>query len=253
VDIFLWKHAKDIRRCTDSDAKPRPLHSVPQLLEHVLATYPDTPQTLEFFLPRELISEEVDQWAMTQGVLLQTKFGIEYQVVVRALDRLTPCLYNQFRERWQQRWKQLHQVAQQPGAPYILICDRDEYAPQTLYRTLLLSPDTTCLGLTFIPIEPYSKEDIFCAMLQAGIPVALWSRSHADTAHHTPDVRTKIAALVAHNAPGDLPRVVHRERQQANDHSDTAHLGNHLTLLWDDPNRVPPHWLLTTPWAEGRT
>jgi hypothetical protein len=106
VDVFFWKREMDIEYWpTDADDKPRSLENVPQLLEYLLARHTDAPQVIEFFLPRELISGDVNQWDMTQSVLLQTKFGIEYQIVVRSLDRLA-LLGNQFRDHWKMRWHQ---------------------------------------------------------------------------------------------------------------------------------------------------
>jgi vWA-MoxR associated protein C-terminal domain len=36
-----------------------------------------------------------------------------------------------------------------------------------------------------------------------------------------------------------------KEQRLAADHE--MHLGNHLVLIWDDPNRVPPSYLLESP------
>jgi hypothetical protein len=56
--------------------------------------------------------------------------------------------------------------------------------------------------------------------------------------------------MVANTALLKLPSVIQQERQQADDQNDATHPGNHWTLLWDDPTRLPPTWLLTPPQSE---
>jgi hypothetical protein len=74
-------------------------------------------------------------------------------------------------------------------------------------------------------------------VLGAGIPAALWPRSGSQNVPDATEVEEKIAALIAAENLKDLPRIVRRERLDAREAPD---LGNYLTLLWDDPDKVPP-------------
>jgi hypothetical protein len=72
--------------------------------------------------------------------------------------------------------------------------------------------------------------------LRAGVPVVLWDRR----APLTSETRTLIEELFRGD-PGELPERVRRLRVEAvisasGDRSE--HLGRHLALLWDDPNRL---------------
>src|SRR5262249_3106600 len=72
--------------------------------------------SIEFFLPRELISCEVDQWVKPHPLYKQVKIGTEHKVVVRSLDRArNPTLHT----HWWEKWQELQAKGMIPGHPYV--------------------------------------------------------------------------------------------------------------------------------------
>jgi hypothetical protein len=82
------------------------------------------------------------------------------------------------------------------------------------------------------------------AALNAGIPVMLWPRTQcAEQSHEgcAGDLRLRrLTAAIAHVHPDDVPATVMKLRKQARTRGAGAdHCGRELTLVWDDPARLP--------------
>jgi len=239
VYISFWKHRNDTRYL-HTDETPRPIKSIPPLLEQILTAFAnDFPEempdlTIEFFLPRELISCEVDQWVKQDVFLGEIKLGADHRVVVRSWERATnPTLQGY----WLKKWRQFQTLAKIASAQNMVrICNRRTHEPRRLYNDLIGSEHTICLGLTFMPTDHPSEGRLLSEILRAGMPIALWPRPCDDVSRYTRGIRAKIRALVSSENLSDLPRLIQAERQQA---IDSTHPGNYLTLLWDDPYRLP--------------
>jgi hypothetical protein len=68
------------------------------------------------------------------------------------------------------------------------------------------------------------------------IPIILWlRRKRLDGEDQT---RDPITHLITEGGLLDLPEAVRSEREEAVGAEDHHH-GNHISLVWDDPNRVP--------------
>jgi hypothetical protein len=94
------------------------------------------------------------------------------------------------------------------------------------------------LGLTFTPTHNQEGK-LLIQILRAGIPVALWPRLNEVNVEYSDMLREKVKDIIE-NTPNllKLPDTLRDMRIQAE--NDPTHLCNHLTLLWDDPDRVPP-------------
>jgi hypothetical protein len=76
------------------------------------------------------------------------------------------------------------------------------------------------------------------AALRAGVPILVWQRKP----HRGPELREKIAPLFNEGGLAQLPARARKLRQEAwrqEPQDREAHIGHHLTLLWDDPFRLP--------------
>lgn len=188
---------------------------------------------VEFFLPRQLLSCDVDQWIKHND--LGIKWGEDHPVVVRSLDRA-----KEPREQghWRKKWHKFKELARVTNHQRMLhICHRKKYAPKELYRDLMMSDEKVCLTLTFTPTNEPDDGRLLYEILFAGIPIALWPRSVEDAPENSDKIRTEIERIILNKNLLELPKIIQEQRLQAigND----VHLGNHLTLLWDDPNRLP--------------
>jgi hypothetical protein len=204
---------------------------------------------IEFLLPRELLCLDVDQWPIQPvGISL----GARYRVVVRWRNRnrdlgmLSP---------WLVKWQSLQALragGPRPSAkPPIYWLDKLGDAAN-FFRSLAVTLDdcgVVCLALPFAPpAEPARGDDVLNTALNVGVPVAVWVReaSLAGTA------RQQIEQFLAEPSLADLPTHALAQRRAAAESGDAAHVGNHLSLLWDDPSRKPPAPSLAAPQTVAR-
>lgn len=195
---------------------------------------------LEFILPRGLISHPIDQWEVDR--VFPHRLGTSYPLVVRSLDRLRNLeLHGLWRTKWRELVKNGHR--EDPDTLYWLL-DQNTLAPSSLRANLITDPTLVALAIAFPlddSVDPSSDE--LYAALYAGVPVALWCRDHGLGSRFEPEVR----ALLAGRGLAELPTQVLQLRQNADKDDETSpSLGRHLTLMWDDADRVPQSFLRKT-------
>jgi hypothetical protein len=198
--------------------------------------------TLEFILPHELLSSlAVDEWKIPPGET-GVRIGSRCRVVVRPLERVYASVRTNLEEKfleasihWERRWNVLLQQAKKPKS-VVWVMSPDDH-PQTQLQARLIRKEVVCLALALT--SPQSPEEIRRQVLQLsilhGIPIALWSRQ-ASTAPD--DVKKSFKPLLAKLR--ELPDAAREFRWKALKAADPSHPGHHMTLLWDDPRRVPP-------------
>jgi hypothetical protein len=187
--------------------------------------------TIEFFLPGLLINTPVDQWQVGLGDIV---LGLQYPIVVRSLDRIRQA--RNANADWKAKWARISEAEMHDGGIAVMWLAED--APQQVNRLYVnltgpAAPVCLCLAVTPVP----AKCGALLAALRAGVPVLLWCRRPAL------DIRAGLSALLAQSAPSrlrGLPRRVFQFRRDAvSDGADQDHLAYHLTLLWDDADRIP--------------
>lgn len=193
--------------------------------------------SVEFFLPTALLAEAVDHWDYAFGDTL----GFRYKVVVRLQERaVTPRAW----PRWQSHWEQLGNRSR-PLDPMLVHCIKDsEECTQKVLRIHLERAAALALGCV-LPPPGLGRDTLFQRLLAAGTPIALWPRQ---ALLPTADLSALIRELLTTDPLSAIPERIMRERQSAVDVK-APHLGHHLTLLWDDPDRLPHRLLprLTAP------
>jgi hypothetical protein len=119
------------------------------------------------------------------------------------------------------------------------------------FRSLAVTLDdrgVVCLALPFAPpAEPPRGDDVLNTALNVGVPVAVWVRD----ASLAGSARQQIEQFLAEPSLGDLPTQALAQRRAAAESGDAAHVGNHLSVLWDDPSRKPPAPPLVAPQPSG--
>src|SRR5262249_22900131 len=84
------------------------------------------------------------------------------------------------------------------------------------------------LGLEFVPeAAPEARLDVLRACFNAGLPAAIWVR-HADCLRR---LREVVQGFLQNRSLAELPELVRVRR------GEPGHLGQRLTLFWDDPFR----------------
>lgn len=185
---------------------------------------------LEFVLPRELLNLPIDQWpGHVEGEPPQP-LGLRHQIVVRSLDRMrTKHWHRPWRKRWEDLWTRSWRT---PGS-LVWADARDPVELRRLDATLA-THDQVVMALAHRPPErPAAWGDEVTIGLRAGMPVMLWLRED----RFADGFETVVDTLL--DAGGDLPESARLLRSKAfsADRPET-HVGSHVTLLWDDPNRL---------------
>lgn len=180
---------------------------------------------VEFILPRELLSQAVDQWTDE----FKEPLGACLPVVVRSLERLREPA----RQRgWQQCWN--HLLACRERALLHSLWWLEEGGWRQIRGKL---KEGMCIAFGFVPdVLAPRPQNVMLYLLNAGAPVALWTRQKDGLVEFAQQFQT----FSASQPLKDLPNVIRDMRYQlwADRQENTSCY--HLTLLWDDPTRRLP-------------
>ncbi|MGZ3458252.1 MAG: VMAP-C domain-containing protein, partial [Archangium sp.] len=204
-----------------------------------LARIPPPLLTVEFLLPDELLSEDVEQWRIPPD---EPPLGCKYRVVVRPLERIYAEV-KQFLEdmsgafgAWYEKWGLLPKGT--TGSDSLLWLRSPEDLNEDRLQALLLRDKVISLLLILTPptcSESLRREVLSRAMRQ-GLPIALWVRLEKAA----PDSVEELFTLLSKDLR-QLRHAVREERRKAQEMpTDDKHLGRYLSLLWDDPDHRPP-------------
>ncbi|MBF8191253.1 trypsin-like peptidase domain-containing protein [Nonomuraea sp. K274] len=182
---------------------------------------------IEFVLPQAMMHQPVDEWDFAEETPL-----IGYRVVIRCLDRLTDVV------KWDQWVSRAGHLRKEPRAlPETVGCRGEE--PSRLYLRLQLKKKAC------VQIHASRPDDALLAKaLHAGLPVMIWPRARCPEPEHSTctarHLLEDLAPRVGDARPDDLPELVRTLRLEAalEEHG-APHCGRGLTLLWDDPDRMP--------------
>jgi hypothetical protein len=218
-----------------------PLNQIPLLLKEILVQSSSrcalSDLTIEFFLPRHLLNHEFDRWEIeiTQDLLIP--IGVECKVVLRSEERLLPnyCLK---KNDWKKKWKKLKELNYCSSSSAFA---SGECAWNQLYIELNKKDIVGC-KLSKAP-DLSTKENIFNVILGTATPLALWVRGNLVHLNCPRELDRLLNCRII-----ELPTMVKGERATA--FSSTLRgmkIGSHLSLLWEDPYRLPPTINYSTP------
>ena len=197
----------------------------------------EQPARVEVFLPRScLFAVKPHTWPVCDDPEeIPSELGLEYQTVVR-LDRIDrksaeekkADRWRQSRSKWKQKWGGYQCRASDsfdPDGCIRWLTKTEAKNPRVLLNRLRAN-DKPLVGFDFDFKSPETKPGLGTALLQAGIPVALWADG----------CRDQVARLLDGGSLGNLPEALFNARVKA------AGEGDELTvsLLWDNPTRILP-------------
>jgi hypothetical protein len=194
----------------------------------------ELPQDSEvhIFLPQQLLNCDADCWKLIKRIGKELPIGHDYKVFVRLYERLSRS-YNpkMWKKKWQQKTSLLQENASN-GFRGCKDCDLDD-----LYYELTEEENEYVVGLTLIDVPNQdSSTNIFNLIFELGFPLALWSRSNLSESTNEVELNRVLEACILAN----LPKTVKRERRESRKKPRNCHIGRHLSLLWDDPDLIPP-------------
>jgi hypothetical protein len=189
------------------------------------------------FLPYKLIDgyiKPVDQYPKDKNgsKLFETPLGKECEVTVRFSERLKP---SDASNKSQEKWRSL---TSRKGEKAIEIFHPSGISNVRSFYEEILPGDVVAVKLTeVLPSETKKRTFIMRAFHDAGIPVALWIRPEAKNL----DCGNALTNICnACDCWSQLPKILQKKRCEVRQQELDTHIGNHLSLLWDDPNIVPP-------------
>lgn len=194
--------------------------------------------TVEVFLPLELLDCDVDQWKIKVGKHTSRPVGGHCRVVVRSLDRIyDPELWPTW-SLWHNKWQARPRPPLRATDSHVFLASCDADYSETLYDHLR-QRGTVFLALSPVPParRPGGTLEVIGPMLDAGTPIALWLRQEDDDIG---TMRKEVRDIVYGYGLDDIPGVVYLRRGEALLAEERQRLWNNLTLLWDDPERLPP-------------
>lgn len=191
-------------------------------------------RVLEFITPRCLVTQSIDQWQV--GTVLPAAIGTWYPLVLRSFERLDdPSLHSDWARNW--RWLKLHdRVA---GVEAIREVESHDLATVQALRGALLqegAPAVVCM-LTALPVSDVLATDAYTAGLHGGAPIMVWSRDDSATVELAASVRVACVDSVL-----GLREHVFQLRLRALDESNGPPTGAHITLVYDDFDRLPERY-----------
>lgn len=193
---------------------------------------------IECFTNKALLSINIDCWEYELDEDC-SKLGSYFWLHIRCLERIDPKyskLLN-FRALWVEKWTNIHKRLRNLDENTAISFRED---PDRYFR----DPSTVWVNLCTSDSEQLNR--LFPKLLKGGIPMAVWSRCHQQYQAH----RTEINELV-NQCDGEaekFPQIIQERRRNTPSFLDVdpENLGHHLSLLWEDPNLIPPFAPLTS-------
>ncbi|WP_285744615.1 hypothetical protein [Lentzea sp. NBRC 105346] len=220
------------------DDVSRTLPEIPVILSRLLHDVSADNVTIEFVLPRSLLGHPIDQWQIDQD-LFPHRIGTRYPVVVRSLDRMRR---GDLHSHWRRKWRWVNHNGHDPE-PTALHWVRESDTPDSLYSMLLLDNVPVAVALTSPPDDSARLgPDVLTAALYAGVPIVFWCRNRELAECFERDM----TARLTDRGVAELPQQVLRLRRQVTGEAERPLLGEHLTLLWDDADRIPESFTRST-------
>jgi hypothetical protein len=200
-----------------------------QCFEEYLQGQP-TELTIEIFLPRDRLCDEVEKWEYKDDEDCNITIGKDFQVVVRSYDRLKK-LRTQQGSYWRRNWEKVQLTWQAlPCYEQVMTVSQACFDPNKL-RNLLVEKIILKICCNLSDSE---RNGLLSAIHSAGTPIIIWSRCELNSLKN-PEHFDALLKEPLH----ELSACIREQRRLASDHE--MHLGNHLVLWWDDPNRIPPN------------
>jgi hypothetical protein len=186
---------------------------------------------IEMVLPSELLNLDVDQWPweLDEGPLPPLPIGCRYAFAIRSLERMQT---GKWHRTWHMRWSALNgQLRNGAVKPESGRRAEGGAAIRRLVADFESNRDVVSLLLSEPPDQGGGRE--VEAGLRAGLPIIVWSREDCDSE----EFLTSVRELLHGDGPGDVLQRAKQIRTKAYE-SLSGHVGHHLALMWDDPERL---------------
>lgn len=226
-------------------------------------------EKVQFFLPYRFIEKEIkpidllsiDEVASATGCDPH-HWGVDHEIIMRFAERITTeNINNQQSYLWIKKC-QLFRNIQRQNLNQILKCEEEiqeliesNNQQPIIWKKILANNDNpnkilkyhkfkNVIGsrLTNLSQETSLElKNILAILYETGIPLSLWIRPDANQELNCQEQLESICQCSLEK----LPEIIKNKRSAA--WLEDNHIGNHLSLLWDDYQLVPPNYPLLMP------
>lgn len=207
---------------------------VERLIEQTEARWSDLrqPVILEFILPWELLGEPVEWWHKESSTDSPTPLVMDYTVLVRSFERLRKAAWHR---PWHNKWRQYKERPADTRSYW----SRPGHSHFHLERELKQDERAVCLVLSEPPgTDSVSSRAEYLAGLRAGVPAMIWHRGDCSD----PGFKEAAADIVQDRGLASILERTGKWREEAlamGPEGWDSHVGRHLAILLDDPERRP--------------
>ncbi|OYD95153.1 hypothetical protein CDG77_10530 [Nostoc sp. 'Peltigera membranacea cyanobiont' 213] len=230
--LFYPKNVIETKQSKLKNKETLTLKQIPQAINiflNQIGEYSSSKLIIEIFLPLELINEAVDCWEIENEFgLEEIKLNRDYKVVVRSTERLLPT-YSRYKGFWQEKWQTLQKIIKTSVLSAFVLWNDDDLKKLSIE---LRKENAIGIKLQQTPIKT-GKGSVFAVILSTATPVALWLRCHLPECNHQVDGLLECCIE-------ELTEAIAQKRLEALLEPENSHIGHHLSLLWEDPYRLPP-------------
>ncbi|NJN24042.1 MAG: hypothetical protein HC810_06130 [Acaryochloridaceae cyanobacterium RL_2_7] len=259
-EIFCWDFEQ--RKETSEELEPLSASDTSEALEQKirqrLAGYITTCKKrhhkdggfrIELILPRSLMNQPIERWELEVGgyqgsIVLASSFP----VVIRSYDRTTDEYQEDLGDQWEQHWKRVKANQQQMAVNRLAAFPAKAKAPQI--RAGHTKSHIVGVKISDV-LQRSSEEAFFISMLGSATSVAVWLRRSPPNEEGLDDAASSRNLVLDHLDAflaclvGNMPLEALQVRAQAIAASiepdETNYMvGHHLSLLWENPNLLPP-------------
>lgn len=223
--------------------KPKNLTELLQFFwAYVPSFYDYNLKKISIFLPYKLIERDIkpiDQYVSDPNIpeYFQTLLGEQCEITLRFSERLRLLeKSNPYISKFESKSRSLTS-RKGTKATKIFHPSATSGNSKKFFRQIF-ADDVVAVRLTEV-LQREKQESIMKAFYYAGIPVALWVRpGEAENIDSCEEALRNICN--ACNCWSNLPKAIKAKRCESLQEDLDTNIGNHLSLLWDDPNIVPP-------------
>ncbi|MFD7679192.1 hypothetical protein [Streptomyces sp. NPDC060187] len=216
----MWLYQKAFESLWES-GEPLELDAVRvALIEQLTARRTHAPSRVEFHVPYELLEEPFEAWQIPWRGNRTKRLGCTYEVVLRCPDERQGLAESP----WHRKWAWLKAQGGQHPQAMREVCDGDV---SDQLGSLLQESDPPVVVLA--EVGDSMIMDTLDAVLDGGVPIAVWRRPADLQEEAAETIRTALAvdagAFEVRTLPGRLRSAQIKRRS--------------LALMWDDPWRLP--------------
>lgn len=209
------------------------LSEIPAYIEDVIGeNYPD-PTLVEIFVPLDiLVSTKNLDWLeyKDKDTKRAKRLGMVYKVVLRSVDRQREPKFKIYYSKWMAKWRYLCQCLPMEKIPF-----QEKLNPtflEKLDRSWPTNEKKVVGTVTQMPVK--NLKEIVQALMRAGVPIIVWLKKEFQDEEINQLWQACNQQLLL------LVEAVHTLRTSDDACDDQTHIGNYLTLIWENPYRILP-------------